>query len=102
MATIDLDRLSRLFLSRGERVVIIGSNGEPLVLVPLDEYENMATRRPNRPNAEQSKRVNVKPAAPEIAPLKPQPKAQANLEAVDPQQGAVQDDDQYYPEPLEG
>lgn len=99
MATIDLDRLSRVFLRHGERVVIIGSDGEPLVLVPLDEYESMMKAKPVKPAAEhQPKRAN----AAEIASPKVAPKTQAALEPVDPPQGALKDDDQYYPEPLEG
>ncbi len=64
-------------LKRGERVVVIGGP-EPMVLLPLSEYEMLLENKTNLETAEN-------------APY---------LESVDVPQGAVEDDDQYYPEPV--
>ena len=91
-ATVDLDQLARLFSRRGERVVLVLPSGEVVVLVPLTEYEQLVPA------------VAKAPVPPRRSPGRP-PTARAAspapLEAIDPPQGQLPDDDEYFPEPLE-
>lgn len=94
-ALVDLERIQKIFARRGERVVLIMPDSEPVVLVPLNEYEQFSQARlPLAVNANQAKNTKN--------PIKAsQPSAKASaLEVVDPLQGGLEDDDQYYPEPL--
>jgi hypothetical protein len=103
--TVDLEQLARVFGRRGERVVLVLPTGGPVVLVPLSEYEELVSpgrsgTRPAQTAAGQVPRRNParplaqKPVQPQVAPTEA-------LEAVDPLQGSLSDDDQYFPEPLE-
>ncbi len=104
MAGIELERIAQLFARRGERVILVLPQGEMVVLVPLAEYEKMVTGENRVPinNSVTVRRSKANPTAnANTAPKAPL--AAANpLEAVDPLQGALTNDDQYYPEPLEG
>lgn len=96
--SLNLERLAKLFSHRGEKVVVVLPSGEAVVLVPLGEYEKLVAAKPLPAVSEVRERRNGgRPATrPEGAT-----KAPNSLEAVDPPQGALPDDDQYYPEPLE-
>lgn len=89
--TVDLNQLLGLVARRGERVIVVVPGQEPIVLVPVSEYERLMAGTVAQPVPEKSssQRVKTPPAAPKT------------LEAVDPPQGSLTDDDQYYPEPLE-
>lgn len=83
---VNLELLARL-VGRGERVVLVLPQGDPVVLMPVAEYERLVPRlSPTQP------KKNNNP--------KPTPRTSQQLEQVDPQQGSLSDDDQYYPEPL--
>lgn len=82
MINIDLEKLLPL-LKRGERVVLIMPGLEPLILMSVKDYD----------------RLMNKVAAGNKTPAN-SPRAAA-VETIDPLQGALADDDQYYPEPLE-
>lgn len=79
--TQSLGELIERLAARGERLVIIGK-GQPMVVLPLDEYEKLT--------AGQAIMFD------ETMPEKPG----ARLEPVDLPGGMVADDDQYFPEPL--
>ncbi len=70
----DLGQLIKRLLARGERVVIVGDD-EPMVILPLAEYDKLS---------------GFSSIQQEIPYLEP----------IDPPQGAVEDDDQYFPEPI--
>lgn len=96
---IDWERLNKLFLERGERVVLVPPQGEPLVLVPLSQYEQLLGKGHAVSAETRSKPPARRPAAP-TTPATPPSEASSALEPIDPPQGALQDDDQYFPEPL--
>ncbi len=81
MSDLDLTKLSPM-LARGERVVVVMPAAEPVVLLPLAEYEKLLQSVPAEANL-------LNPADKE--PI---------LEDISPLAGSVADDDQYYPEPL--
>lgn len=81
MSNLDLTKLSPM-LARGERVVIIMPSAEPVVLLPLAEYEKLLQ------------------SVPAEADLLNQAGREPVLEDISPLAGSVADDDQYYPEPL--
>lgn len=93
---VDLAKLQQIFSRRGERVVILLPDSEPVVLVPLMEYERLVG---GAPRASQPKLAGKETEQKQISKgnSAPNPK----LEAIDPPQGALADDDQYFPEPLE-
>lgn len=103
MPGLDLNQIVKLFTRRGERVVVILPEGEPVVLVPLSEYEKMSVARPASERAAHRLHDKPTPAAPPTGGAKPSAVAAPaeSLEPVDPPQGGLADDDQYYPEPLE-
>ena len=103
MATLDLERVSRLFLRRGERVVVVLPSGEHVVLVPLPEYEKLVqgSSRPAAGEAPRERRGKSGRGS-EPGSANPTAKPRGDLEVVDPPQGGLKDDDQYFPEPLEG
>ena len=98
--TVDLEQLARIFGRRGERVVLVLPQGEPVVLVPLSEYEQLTL------GAKGSKPIPMAvPANPQgrRGPGRPpvvRPSGDS-LEQIDPLQGQLTDDDAYFPEPLE-
>ena len=65
--------------ARGERIVIIGK-GDPMVLLPLTEYEKLTSGQFNMINGGNTQNTRLEP--------------------VDIPSGMVSDDDQYFPEPL--
>lgn len=77
---LNLEQIYRIFKRRGERVVLILPNGEPVVMLPLADYENLSGSGlgHQRPKSDEN-----------------------NLELIDPMQGGVEGDDQYFPEPLD-
>ena len=91
-ANIDIERLQKAFGSKGERIVIVVPGQEPLVMVPLNEYEQMSSgkKAPGKANEPKANRSEVKPAPPKIS----------LPESIDPLQGGLADDNQYFPEPL--
>jgi non-homologous end joining protein Ku len=95
---LDLEQLNRIFSRRGEKVVLVMPEGEPMVLVPLTEYEqsrksdSLVAKIPNKDIKNQPKQAQVFKNS--------QPTNQDGLEAIDPPQGALMDDDQYFPEPI--
>lgn len=95
---LDLEQLNRIFSQRGERVILIMPEGEPVVLVPLSEYEQLrkagglVAKLPNKDIKNQPKQAQVF--------KNNQQSKQDELEAIDPPAGALIDDDQYFPEPL--
>lgn len=93
---VDLSELRHILGRHGERVVVVVPGQTPIVLLSLAEYEQLSQGR-----ASGMSQKNTRPQAIES---KPQPKNSAfqppKLETIDPQQGALEDDDQYYPEPL--
>ncbi len=95
---IDLARIQKVFGRRGERVVLImPDSAEPVVLVPLNEYEQFSqTKLPlAATGAGGQNKTHKNPIKPNnTAGQRPQP------ELVDPLQGGLEDDDQYFPEPL--
>jgi hypothetical protein len=105
--SVDLEQLSRVFARRGERVVLVLPQGEPVVLVPLSEYEQLA--RDPRAVTPRGQPSPFQPLQPRRGPGRPpasrpqpiQPAAQEPPEAIDPPQGNLLDDDAYFPEPLE-
>jgi len=80
--TQSLGELIERLTARGERVIIVGK-GEPMVLLPLDEYEKLT--------AGQAKLFNGSGAV---------SSENTRLEPVDLPSGLGPDDDQYFPEPL--
>lgn len=89
---VDLERIKKIFARRGEKVVLIMPESEPVVLVPLTEYENLSQGK--LPPGKTQPAVQAKPTV-------IQKQAQPDLpEIVDPLQGGLEDDDQYFPEPL--
>ena len=76
----DLGKLIERLIARGERVIIVGK-GEPVVVLPLPEYEKLT--------AGQAMMFNDSNRA-----------ANERLEPVDLPSGTLADDDQYFPEPL--
>ncbi|MFH1866493.1 MAG: hypothetical protein ABIJ81_00175 [Patescibacteria group bacterium] len=77
----DLGKLIERLASQGERVIIIGQ-GEPMVILPLNEYEKLKQFNPSLFNERVAERST------------PQ------LESIDPLSSPLPDDDQYFPEPL--
>jgi len=94
--TIDLNELARIFSRRGEKVVVILPDSEPVVLLPLSEYEKITTLQRTLPLKSAKTKISPKPIMENSIA-----KSEDKLEAVDPLQGALPDDDQYFPEPLE-
>ena len=92
-ALIDIERLQKIFGRKGEKVVIVVPGQDPVVLVPLTEYEQYEQGK--RPPTAGEPKVNKPPQKPQT----PAPKLQTP-EPVDPLQGGLEDDDQYFPEPL--
>ena len=72
-----IERLS----ARGERVVIVGK-GEPVVILPLSEYEKLTAGQTMMFDDNRGRSENQR------------------LESVDLPSGMMPDDDQYFPEPL--
>ncbi|HAO81179.1 MAG TPA: hypothetical protein DEA87_00665 [Candidatus Veblenbacteria bacterium] len=92
-ALIDIERLQKIFGRKGEKVVIVVPGQDPVVLVPLTEYEQYEQGK--RPPTAGEPKVNKPPQKPQsIVPKLQTP------ESVDPLQGGLEDDDQYFPEPL--
>lgn len=95
---LDLEQINRIFSQRGEKVVLIMSEGEPVVLIPLSEYEQsrkfsgLVAKVPNKDIKNQPRQAQVF--------KNNQSASQDRLEAIDPPEGALMDDDQYFPEPL--
>ncbi|MBI5465752.1 MAG: hypothetical protein HY974_00485 [Candidatus Kerfeldbacteria bacterium] len=91
----DLNELVRLFTSRGEKVVVIIPGHEPVVLLPLAQYDQLTGVAKSQINPKlvgsPGKKLGGQPAKPSAG----------QLEAVDPPQGSLEGDDQYFPEPLE-
>ncbi len=93
---VDLAELKRILGRKGERVVVVVPGQEPIVLLSLTEYEQLSGgggKAGARPQANGNSRAAAPRPASAADPAK--------LEAIDPPQGTVTDDDQYYPEPLE-
>ena len=97
-ALIDIERLQKIFGRKGEKIVLVVPGQDPVVLVPLTEYEQYGQSKHTPPVGEP--KTNKPPVKPQ-PPVKPTeaPKAEAP-EIVDPLVGGVEDDDQYFPEPL--
>lgn len=91
---VDLEKLQRIFGRTGERVVLVLPLGEPYVLVSLDEYEALVAAGSGNA-ALQSRVIEKKVAQPS------QKNTQSSPESIDPYAGALADDDQYFPEPLD-
>lgn len=94
---IDLERIQKVFTRRGERVVLIMPDSEPVVLVPLNEYEQFSQSK--LPLTNPGNRIQTKATRNQVKPA-PASANTANPELVDPLQGGLEDDDQYFPEPL--
>lgn len=95
---LDLEQINRIFSQRGEKVVLIMPEGEPIVLVPLSEYEQL--RKSGGLIAKLSnKDIKNQPKQAQVFKNNQQ-SGQDGLEAIDPPAGALMDDDQYFPEPL--
>ncbi len=102
---VDLDQLARIFGRQGERVVLVLPSGDSVVLVPLSEYEQLVggTRAQAKPvtlEAQPRRSPGRRPAPKPIEPMPAQTKSESP-ESIDPLQGGLSDDDQYFPEPLE-
>ncbi len=78
----DLSKIIKRLVARGERIVIL-SDDQPMVLLPLDEYERLTTSN-----------NHIYESVTEENDLSGQ------LESIDPPAGPLPDDDQYFPEPL--
>ena len=129
MSGADVTELLELAQRTGKQVILVAPGQEPVVLVPLAEYNKLTAPESNgTPGSSQKQgalRSSGKQALPQIqsqaelsaaflglglqsAPARsnssqavtptPQP---TKLEAVDPQQGGLPGDDQYFPEPLD-
>jgi len=115
---IDLEKILRVLSRNGEKVVLALPGQEPVVLLPLSQYEKLLA-----PVSQLSSRAPVTSPQLNSASSRPRgrpPKSEINqpnmgnqrdnrsyvsptgvVEAVDPLQGGLADDDQYYPEPLD-
>ncbi|MFA4937376.1 MAG: hypothetical protein WC575_03765 [Patescibacteria group bacterium] len=78
----DFGKIIKKLLARGERIVIL-SDSKPMVLLPLDEYEQLTGNNGR----------SYEPVVEEGA-------LGGQLESIDPPAGPLPDDDQYFPEPL--
>lgn len=92
---VDLAELRRILGRKGERVVVVVPGQEPIVLLSLSEYEQL-TGGTGKTGARPAAGGNGRSGASKSAG----PAAPAKLESIDPPQGTLEDDDQYYPEPL--
>lgn len=112
---IDLEKLYRIFSRRGERVVLLLPDTEPMVLVPLSEYEHNNTDLATvaKSPSKNSGHHHSTPASSTANQQTLQGRKvvnsenKANLsqkitepEQIDPLAGPIEDDDQYFPEPL--
>jgi hypothetical protein len=90
----DLNELARIFTSRGEKVVVVLPGYEPVVILPLKQYDQLVSNqiRTTNPKLSASLKKSVNPV--KSAPVQ-------KLEAIDPPAGSLESDDQYFPEPLE-
>lgn len=104
MPGLDLERIAQLFARRGERVVLVLPQGELIVLVPLAEYEKLVAGSGTAAAGvgPTVRRHKPSPTVPSTMPTKTYTPAANPLETVDPPQGTLTNDDQYYPEPLDG
>ena len=92
-ASVDLERLAKVFTRRGERVVLVVPGMEPVVLVPLSEYERLTSGEQGQNRTGELKGSKSRP----------KPSAQTKFgspEQIDPLPGGLEDDNQYFPEPL--
>ena len=80
----DLGQLIMRLAARGERVVLVGA-GEPMMILPLTEYDKL---RADQFSTEMSATDFARPLS-------------SPLEFIDPPQGGLADDNQYFPEPIE-
>lgn len=92
-ASVDIERLQKVFGGKGERIVIVVPGQEPLVMLPLNEYEQISAGKKTQVN----KSAETKAGKLQLGQQQPKPDAP---ELVDPLSGGLTDDDQYFPEPL--
>ncbi|MFA4818794.1 MAG: hypothetical protein WC621_03060 [Patescibacteria group bacterium] len=79
---LDLTRLLPL-LQRRERIILVLPGEEPIVLLSLADYERLS------------------PLSSSAKSARTDESTVHQLEIIDPPASSVEDDDQYYPEPLE-
>jgi len=91
----DLNELARIFTSRGEKVVVVLPGHEPVVILPLAQYDQLVGNSVRLPNP----KLSSAPGKKSVNPASSVPAQK--LEAIDPPQGSLEGDDQYFPEPLE-
>lgn len=93
---VDIERLQKIFGRKGEKIVLVVPGQDPVVLVPLTEYENYSETKKTNTDEVKGKPKIVQTAKPATVAS---PKSEAP-EVVDPLAGGLEDDDQYFPEPL--
>lgn len=100
-ALIDFEKIAKVFTRHNERVVVVVPGMEPVVLVPLNQYDELVShKQPSQKPADQANKAPAKPAVPVNKPPQTQQPKPHQLEQIDPLQGGLDDDDQYFPEPL--
>lgn len=89
---VDIDEILRIAGQNNTKVVLVVPGKEPVVLLPLSEYEQITsgTSKLLKSSNETVKKESKKPLT--------QPK---NIENIDNPSSMVESDDEYYPEPLE-
>ena len=87
---MNINDIVKIFTDRGERVVVIMPDHEPVVVMPLVEYESLL------PDTRQ-KTFN-QPADYQSPPVY---ESNMPIEPVEPLGGSQLSDDQYFPEPID-
>lgn len=99
-ALIDFEKIAKVFNRRNEKVVVVVPGMEPVVLVPLAQYDELTNKPSSLKAGESVAKTAVKPNNQVKHQPQLPPKPVAPVEPIDPLQGGLEDDDQYFPEPL--
>lgn len=86
---VDIEEILRIAGQNNTKVVLVVPGKEPVVMLPLSQYESTKNKPVKVPS--QSTAKSVKKETNNSEPV----------ESIDPIKGAVDSDDEYFPEPLE-
>lgn len=87
--SVDIEEILRIIGQDNTKVVLVVPGKEPLVMLPLSQYEldkNKTTKQNSPVITKNGKKQAI---------------SSENIEKIDPIKGAVDSDDEYFPEPLE-
>ncbi len=86
---VDIEEILRIAGQDNTKVVLVVPGKEPIVMLPLSQYDLIKPKTTKQPNQTI------------IKSTKKETNTHETIEKIDPIKGAVNGDDEYFPEPLE-